>query len=401
MDLHELLIAPIERNPESLTRLQQGSDRVATGWRQMVLRAEYAACLRMLKRSQGVDLLWTGSMPAQLERDLTESITWITIALGGGDRVRAWRGRRRYLPISRISAALRSSATSGKPYPRDALYNELERLSAFITAANPAALVVTANYDPAIRLLALAARRSGIPVALYGHGLSSTHFYLSRNDGLCTHFLCWTEEEMLGYMGAGISGDNVRIVGPLRSLGDNSAEGAPEYDLLFLGARYRNSTYLATIQRVFQDATTAGISLGYRPHPMEDPSDVLETVPQITILDCRNAIEVHLKGAGVVAGGTTTGLIEARMLGRPTIFIDDLDGVQTSEGRSHLRANSNIVTSSAALDVAQVISLVGARTHYPYPSPSEEIPKLVRTHWFGQSVNSVSAPILDDDPSIM
>ncbi|WP_169312919.1 hypothetical protein [Intrasporangium calvum] len=268
----------------------------------------------------------------------------------------------------------------------------LDELTGLVQRVNPSALIITANYDPAIRLVALAARQAGVPVALYPHGLSSPNFWLERNDGLASHFLCWTEEERLGYIAAGVRDMRVRVVGPLRSPRSWNADRRPvDFDLLWLGHRFRAQQYIPTLDRIRHEAEDAGFRLAYRPHPLEDPTDVGSLLPG-ALLNPRVGIGEHLESAKVVVGGVTTGLIEAAMLGRRTIFIEDLDAIEAPEVRSHLRRVSTIATLSNDFSIEQVrLVMSAAITSESFLSPEQEIPKLINSGWFRRGDGAVTS----------
>jgi hypothetical protein len=391
MSLYDFLISPLVTQPTMQKRLAGPALALEVGWKRHALSAEYRASVARLGR-HSIDLLWAGHLPQSIGQSLRRELSMGRCALGGADRRDSVKNRLPYLPLSGLSAELRNSLTAGSRIQDEYLESHLVRISKALASCSPAALVMTANYDPAMRLVGLAARRAGISVALYGHGISSPKYYLSMDGGISSHFLCWHEEERREYTALGVPEERSSVVGPLRSASDRrSGTTDLAFDILWLGNRVRGPHYTECLSRLIRICSGADLRFAYRPHPLEDYSDVMQHVTAHSILSPSEPIARHLSRARVVVGGGTTGLIEAKMQGCSIVFLRDQFPVVSESISDHLSEIADVVTSCDSLNLADLDMVENRSGVQPYKSPSEEIPLLVKSGWF--STQSGSSPM--------
>lgn len=362
-------------------RLAAPSRRLVKSWRSVPLDAEAYACEAITWLGGPVDMIWAGHLPYQFAQAFDQDLRWRRIVLGGKDRSSELRRHRPYLPISLLSARLRSSVGGDSAITETNLQRRLNKYVRLFEHLNPAALIVTANYDPGIRLLALAARNAQIPVALYGHGLSSPHYWLSLDDDLSTHFLCWTNEEAVEYTRLGISADRVFTVGPLRVVSVPVTKPTATREILWLGSRLRSEAYVDCLRQAARIASFRGSRLIYRPHPLEDISDVSDVVAPDWVVDPRIPLEVQVRSASVVLSGASTALVEAGMAGAATLYISDL--VEASPAiANHLNLAANWTTTCNELSEHALLSAESRTASYHYLDPGTEIPRLIHARSF-------------------
>lgn len=379
--LFEFLLKPYDLRPQLESRLAGSAASIATSWRRHPLTLEAAVC-RATIRWKNLDLLWTGAPPNRIADGLASAMSLRIIALGSADRRwsinRGWP----YLPVSGLSAQLRHAHTLGKAVSESYLNRQLERFSDLFEHTRPQVLVMTANYDPAIRLLALAARQANVPTALYGHGISSPDFWLSLDDGLSTRFLCWTDQEASEYVRLGVPETSVHTVGPLRDLHRASDVPSARYDLLWLGSRDRSELYLQTLQNVIHLAHSQGASFAYRHHPLEETEDILPLVHSSSLLDPAVELSEHIRDSRTIVAGQSTSLLEAIMMGARTVFIDDLVPSASPAIFNHLANAADVSVGSADIGRGDLFDDRRRPERYVYRDPRQEIPRLISEGWF-------------------
>ena len=381
MSLYEFLTRPLAADPRLQQRLAKASTKNATNLRQAVLNLEFflmasRPCVRQ------VDIFWAGHLPMAIAQDLGGTVRIGRFVLGRKDRSASLKLRHFYVPIAATSARLRESITRNQPIADSLLERQIRKIEKTLRQARPAVVVMTANYDPAMRLVALAAQRAHVAVALYGHGISTPSYYLDLDDGISSHFLCWYEEEGDEYVALGVDPSKVAVVGPLRSGGNSDVnQGQRDIDLLVLGTRAQGPDYASVLSQTVRRSSELGLRMAYRPHPLEDIRPILATVPGAHVLNLDEALGAHVARARWVVGGGSTALIEAKLEGAIVCYLHDLSSVSSPSIEAHLRRIADVVASCATFDVVDLDRDVVCKK-IPYRSPAYQISLLLNDGWF-------------------
>lgn len=380
MTLYDFLVGPLVADPQLQRRLASAAAANVRWDRRMLTQGEFHVA-RAASSIRRFDVAWAGHLPVEIAADMGDRVRLGRIVLGRKDRREAFTLGQQFIPVGGISARLRWSIRERRPVPEAVVERWSVQIERSLRKSHTAVVVLTANYDPGMRLVAHAARRAGIAVALYGHGISSPKYYLGMDEGISSHYLCWYEEEAAEYVALGTDPERVAVSGPLRARQDTAQRPSAIRDVLLLGSRSQGPGYMEFLERTFREFEENGLRLAYRPHPLEDLVNVRATIPAALILDAREDLSIQVSQSTWVVGGSTTALIEAKLDGACTCFVRNLYAVSSPSIDAHLSRTASRVESCQTFDAAGwKVPCDDAESSYKHPPV--EIPRLMNSGWF-------------------
>lgn len=383
MTLYDFLVGPLVADPRLQRRLASAAAANVRWDRRMLTQGEFHLA-RAASSIRRFDVAWAGHLPVSIAADMGQRMRLGRIMLGRKDRREAFTLGQQFIPVGGFSARLRWSIREGRPVPEPVLDRWAVHIARSLRQSNVAVVVLSANYDPGMRLVAHAARRAGIGVALYGHGISSPNYYLGMDEGVSSHYLCWYEEEAAEYVALGIDPSRVAVVGPLRGRHPTGQRVGAIRDILLLGSSSQGPGYWAFLERMFREFEVSGLRVAYRPHPLEDLTSAPATIPAAAILDTREDLSIQVSQSRWVVGGSTTALIEAKLEGACTCFVRDLYAVSSPSIDAHLRRTANRVESCQTFGASDwKVPCDDSVENYRHPAV--EMSRLISSGWFQAS----------------